>query len=121
MEGHKLAVSSQGYMCGNHNKNEGEAGVSKEEPCGLLLRASLKEITTHTPPPASQAHSWAGSSLLQDRLSKSHQGRIVSLAFLRAPHSDPVAWNATNPAHCVLSHPGVYPSHLPNKERPSQG
>lgn len=74
MEGHKLAVSSQGYMCGNHNKNEGEAGVSEEEPCSLLLRASLRSITTHTPPLASWARSWAGSYLLQDRLSKSHQG-----------------------------------------------
>lgn len=43
MEGHKLSVSSQGCMCvATVTKNEGEAGVSEEEPCGPLLRASLR-------------------------------------------------------------------------------
>lgn len=83
----------------------------------------LSQITTHTPPLAFQAHTWAGSCLLQDRLSKSHQGQIVSLTLLRALHPDPVAWKVSSPACCALSHPEKRESssHSPNKERQSQG
>lgn len=83
----------------------------------------LSQITIHTPPLASQVHSWGGSCLLPDRLSKSHQGQMVSLTFLRALHSDPVAWKVSSPACRALSQPEKResPSHLPNKERQSQG